>query len=73
MLEEAKSYVQEQLLRKAAQKEAIAAMDEEMKRSVFFSHVISGHSHQSVLIRGVWPQVYTPIYNWATLGPVKVS
>ena len=32
VLEEAKAYFQEQLLRKAAQRDAIAAMDEEQKR-----------------------------------------
>ena len=32
VLEEAKAYFQEQLLRKAAQREADAAMDEEQKR-----------------------------------------
>jgi len=32
VLEEAKFYMQEQLLRKAAQKEALAAMDQEQKR-----------------------------------------
>jgi len=34
VLEEAKFYMQEQLLRKAAQKEALAAMDQEQKRRV---------------------------------------
>lgn len=34
VLEETKAFYQEQLLRKAAQAEAITAMDEEKKRSV---------------------------------------
>ena len=34
VLEEAKAHFQEQLLRKAAQKEADAAMDEEQKRCI---------------------------------------
>ena len=34
VLEETKAFYQEQLLRKAAQAQAIAAMDEEKKRSV---------------------------------------
>ena len=49
VLEDAKFFVQEELRRKANQKEALAAMDEEQKRSVSLSMWdIDIHSSESV-------------------------
>ncbi len=61
VLEEAKAFIQEELRRKANQKEALAVMDEEQKRLVHSGgaiYTMQQHALRtslSVLIRGICP------------------